>query len=181
MKKIYLLTAMAVMFVGFIACSDEDTASPVDYTKNVDVSNYQTATISGVALATLDATLAPDVLQYAPKGTKLFLTIANSELYANGLSFRTDDGSGTFMLETTVGENGEFSFTVPTKNSGVTVTIKGDNFKADYKVSETNTETRIYGPGLVASPATITAYPDGIVYVTFQFGSGQTYPVILIG
>lgn len=178
MKKIYLLAAMAAMFLGFTACSDDDTASPVNYQQSSDVSNYGTATVTGIALATLDATLASDVKQYAPAGTKLFLTVKNSDLYklpGGG------DPAGTYELETTVGANGAFTFPpVPAKIGGTTITIKGDNFKANYKVSDTKTEVHAYGIGATIYPAALTVYPDGSLYVTINFGSGDVYPYAVV-
>ncbi len=156
MKKIYLLAVMAAMFVGFTACSDEDPASPVNYQENADVSNYKTATIKGVAYCYSNETLDSEVKQYAPSGTKLFLSIASLNYY----------------VESTVGANGAFEFVVPADINGATsAMIKTDNVQVTYTPTTGTPETQVWsGSSLVSG-----LQPNGTSYVEitmFENGFG---------
>ena len=158
MKKRFLhIVAFFALAAGLslTSCTKEDPAEAVN------ISALETGTITGIAHATLDATLPVTTLQFAPQGTVIFLTIQNSALGA---------GNGVYRVSTTVGTNGTFTFSnVPTKNAGVTATITGDAFKAVYRMSPTQTQTRVF-EGASGSAFVV---PGGNAFETISYFSSK--------
>ena len=159
MKKIFsffALTAM-VLSMGLTGCSNEDPAEPLVVNTN------KTATINGIAHATLDATSTN--VQYAPSGTKIYLKTKYSNLLSNGST--TND----YVVETTVGVNGEFSANVPVSDNGTAYTVVGDAFLAQKKFSSGNKPYK-YTATPVAS-SSLQAGASG--FVTVEYGDGELF------
>ncbi len=167
MKKQFLhMVAFFALAAGLslTSCSKEDPAEAVDVNVNTNVSEFPTATINGIAHATTNGASGAPAVQYAPQGTKLYLTINNSDLFANG--------TGVYMIEGSVGTNGAYSFTIPTTNNGVTAKITGNEFTANYTTG-TTTELHVYGPATVT---TSKVYPNGNTYEDgLNYGLGAKY------
>ncbi|NDV46007.1 hypothetical protein D0T49_03000 [Paludibacter sp. 221] len=108
MKKLWF-AVLATAFL-FASCGKEDPAQGV----KIDEIFKSTATIKGVAYISSN-TSDETALQFAPKDSKLIFTIANT---AYGLT-----GSGNYVKEALVGEDGAFSVELPAKNDGGSVTV----------------------------------------------------------
>lgn len=142
--------------VSLTSCSKEDPAEPVD------VSTYQTGSISGIAKAVFnhDATTT----QYAPNGTKVFLTIEYTESEDESVVVK-----GMYADKTTIND-GKFSFSnIPTLNGGVSVKITGDGFTANYTTAS-RSETHAY-----SATANATVLPNGTAFVTLNYGEGTLF------
>jgi len=159
-KRIFACMAILALItsVSLTSCSKEDPAEAV----NFESFNLPTGTVSGIAHATMDGTSSS--IQYAPSGTKLILTVPYSSL---GITGSTE----TYVTEATVGSNGTFTFSTPTKKDGsTTVTISGNSFKADY-YNGTDRKPRVYK----TLGGTATLQPGGNAYIMVEYGSGSLF------
>ena len=111
------LFAVVIAALMFSACGSEDPANGVVVT---DVFS-STATIEGVAFLNAN-TAAGTHEQFVPTGTQLVFTIANSEFGIRGLHGLP--AQGNFVRTATVGANGTFQVTLPTRDDGVAVTAR---------------------------------------------------------
>lgn len=118
MKKLFFAAAL-VAFI-FSSCAKEDPAQGV----KIDEAFKSRATVEGTVYLKVNKT-GTDFQQYAPAGTKLSFTIANS---AYGLT-----STGNYIATATVGENGRYTISLPTREDGnaVSVKIDGDPFHFD--------------------------------------------------
>jgi hypothetical protein len=168
MKKLFYAVVFFTLAFGIslTSCSKEDVAQAVKTNVNPEVSHLPTATVTGIAYAKTNLLVgAPDV-QYAPQGTKLVLTIENSELLNDA------ERKGVYFMETTVGDKGAFSFVLPTNNEGVTATINANDFIAkvtyleDPEDIKATIETHIFSAqGL----STAKLFPNGTTFVKINF------------
>ncbi len=116
--------------------------------------------------ASFDLTVTPQpAVTYAPQGIKVYASVKNLE------------GVDTpYILETTVGANGTFSFTVPADVDGAQVSIYGDNFKkvvTEWKDGAVDTEkvTKNY-PFTGATAGEASAKPNVTYFVSMQYTQG---------
>jgi hypothetical protein len=115
-RKLLFLTGIVVMSMLILSsCKKQDPTSLV-------LETGKTATISGEVYAQLD--YSNSVTENAPNGTRLFITVSNSEYLAGA--------QGVTIFETTVGSDGKYTFTIPVTDEGINITIEGEDF--DYNV-----------------------------------------------
>jgi len=132
-KRIFKCMAiLALVSVGFASCSKEDPAEKVDFKSY----SLEQGTIKGIAKCFSDERLAfnsPDVPQYAPSGTVLFLTVTYGAL---GIENATH--GETVKLQATVGANGEFTFSdIPlNRYKATSVTITAQPFVKGYTAED---------------------------------------------
>lgn len=117
--------ALLAAAVSFVACDDDvETSSLV-------LDQTQEATVTAYLYAELDKTELG--LEYAPNGTKVFVSVDNSEFNPNA--------KGTW-IDTVYVQNGQIESVVPVTSQGVTVRITPAEFVREQKqafnsVSET--------------------------------------------
>ncbi len=157
MKKVFAFFALTafVLSMGLTSCSNEDPAS------ELVVNTGKSATINGIAHAKLDATSSDT--QYAPSGTKVFLKTAYSNLIPGGST--TD----YYVVETTIGDKGAFSVSVPVSDKGTVYSIQGNEFTTTKKESSTQSGTYKYSAAAIDSPS-LQVGATG--YVTFDYTDG---------
>ena len=160
MKKVFSFFALAAIMLstGLTGCSEEDPAKPlVVNTKN-------TASITGIAHATLDAT--DSEIQYAPSGTKIYLKTKYSNLLSGGST------TADYVVETTVGNNGNFSVNVPVSDNGTTYSIVGDTFLAQKTLASDDKKPYKY----TATATTSGSLQVGAsAFVAVEYGAGTLF------
>lgn len=130
MKSLKLfLGSIALTAMIFTSCEDEKT-NPI--------AENGSATISGIAFVNLDARNDTNTLEdldynYVPAGTVLFATFSSENLT---LSPNSNVNYEDIIVETTVGGNGVYSFTVPANQVNFSVAITGDDFNTVYTASD---------------------------------------------
>jgi hypothetical protein len=157
MKKVFSFLAMAVVLsLGLNSCGKEDTAEAL----NVDTSKV--AKVTGFATAELDNTNSSE--EYVPSGTKVFLKVSYSALSSTA-------GGGTYLMETTIGANGAFTFeNVPVSNDGTTATVTGDQFTYSVKTETAGSETKKFEAK--DAPASLNVGSTGYVQLSY---TGSTF------
>jgi hypothetical protein len=123
MKK--LLFTLAAASVMMVACKKKGAEEPTK------TSEAAVAIIKGKALAELDNTSAGR--EDVPNGTTIVATV--------------NRGGQMHRYESTV-QNGEYTFSIPAPNTGITVSMSFSNFRSDVKISAdplTVSEDRIFG------------------------------------
>lgn len=141
MKNILLgIATFSLLFLT--SCSKEESSS-------LELDQSKSATVQGLVKADLDLTEAG--YENAPVGTKLIITIENSEYLAGAT------GSSTY--ETTVDNYGGYSINLPVNDNGIEATFFPDDFEFEQEV-EGDDERVIF----TASPFSITLYP-GSTYI----------------
>ncbi|ALO16839.1 hypothetical protein L21SP5_03225 [Salinivirga cyanobacteriivorans] len=118
-----VILSIALAFTFISGCTEEE-ATTVTLDKN------QTASITCHVEAQLDLMndTANTTLEPAPAGTKVFITIQNSE-YNTG-------AQGVTVYETEIDGSGMFTYDIPVTELGTNVTISFDEFIYDQKVIE---------------------------------------------
>jgi hypothetical protein len=157
-KNILIFCLLAVYAAAFVSCEDDES--------NATFENGS-ATISGIAYANIDLTNTGTgprgALEYVPSGTTLYAKFSSKNLVLEASQAEYAD----LILETTVGANGEYSFTVPANEKPFSVTIYGDEFFANLTISASVTfEDRFY-----LSPITVTNVFNGanlVRYLIYQ-------------
>lgn len=123
MKNLAIVTLILGVFIfATSSCKKVEEPTALDV-----VAAAGTATIKGVAYATLDETETDQ--QYAPSGTKIII-----ELNANDFPGASTYGANSNMLlyTATVGAAGVYSVSVAAPKTAVTATIRPDDFSATY-------------------------------------------------
>ncbi len=152
MKTIIRLFALtAILAVLTLSCSKDKENEPI---------SNGTATIHGIAYANLD--LTNETKEFVPQGTVIYAEIDTEDLVEN------PDNSldyGTKQYSTTVGANGEFTFTVDANNTAVTVSFYGDDFQAT-QISSEKSETKTFA---LSKGNSITVYKGIKKYVEVTY------------
>ena len=118
-KNLLFLSLLLIALVTMNSCKK---AAPTA----MEFDKSQTANITGYVYAQLD--LVNDyndgtTWEYAPSGTKIFVTIANNQ-YVSG-------AEGYAVYETTVGSDGRYSIDIPTDIDGVYIEVELVDFEYD--------------------------------------------------
>lgn len=142
-----ILTSMMLLATMLYSCDKEIETSPV----NVDSSKK--ATIKGYVYANLDLTNYG--YELAPAGSKVIITMAYDEL---GL-----DSEGSLTDTVLLGNDGSFTYEIPTIAGGVDVTAKVIDFVTDQK--QEFDEQHTTKPTVFQS---VTFYFDGVKPNDFQ-------------
>ena len=117
MKKLLLTAAAAAMI--FTSCKKYEVS------KELDLDSLPKVTLKGTVYAHLDETVP--VLQFAPEGTKVLVSIPYAAYDA------TNASAGNYVVETTINSQGVYAIDVPTVSTGVDVTISFTDFTANVK------------------------------------------------
>lgn len=143
LKLTFGIIALALVFI--VACEEEKTNTPV---------SNGTATISGIAYVNVSELNDTNVMweddyEFVPAGTVLFATFNSQNLVLNpdfGVNY------ADIILETAVGANGQYSFSIPANSIVFTVNITSDDFRADYTEvgADTITYPEVFSLGTVS-------------------------------
>lgn len=125
MKNLKLAFSIIVMALIAFACEDEKTNPVVE---------NGSATISGIAYADLDEmnnlfSLDEENMETAPEGTVLYATFSSEELV---LVPNNNATYADIIVETTVGADGAYTFTVPANSNTFSVSITSDDFVSEF-------------------------------------------------
>ncbi len=132
MKKVFFISAMILASIFTLVSCDKDEPKSPNTTPH--------ATIKGIVYADLDLTNAD--LEFAPEGTKLFFRVDADDLM---LSPNENVDYETLVYTTTVGNDGEYSISLPSANhQNVTVKISGNEFRVEQELTGDDEMTRFY-------------------------------------
>jgi hypothetical protein len=121
----FLFGAIAMVLVFLIACEDE---------KSNPVAENGTATISGIAYVNFSELNDTNIIEdwnyeYVPTGTTIYAKLNSEDLVLVPNDYAT---YADIYIETTVGANGTYSFSVPANSKNFTVEISGNDFLANF-------------------------------------------------
>jgi len=136
-KTIKLFSILIAVACIALSCKDEMTNEPFE---------NGSATIQGTALIDLD--LSNLELEYVPQGVRIYAEINSSDLVqfpSPGVDY------GPIIIETEVGADGEFTFTIPSNTKNVTVVFSADDFIADQIQFDSSVEEEVFYLPLIYS------------------------------
>ena len=127
----YILSILCASLL-ILSCDQIDNPAPIN-----TIDDTKTATITGQVTAELDNTATGR--EKAPVGTVLLFTV-------NASDYTTVSSSGTQKLVYTasVDANGSYTVAVPALTKSITVTVTGDDFAYDQRLTATTTSRTIY-------------------------------------
>lgn len=138
--KFMMLMSISLTFIFFTSCENDD-----DETSNSPVVTLSKATISGIAYANLnltnDTVPAPDFFEKVPTGTTIVAVIDVEDLITNpepGVDY------GKKQYQTTVQSDGSYTIDVDATSQDIIVTLKFNDFVYEQKVSDTETQRKIF-------------------------------------
>jgi len=140
-----------ILFFSIIAAFAFSACSPYEVTEPVTTASLGKATVNGIAFANTD--LTDSDLKFAPVGTKIKFTIDYADFGITGTT-------GTFAAEAVIGENGEYTISLPAIAAAVTYKISCEEFVTD-EIQSSSSNKKIYA---VAGAQTL-AVQENFTYI----------------
>ena len=127
----YILSILSASLL-ILSCDQIDNPTPIN-----TIDDTKTATISGLVTAELDNTVTGR--EKATVGTVLLFTVNASDYTAV-----TSTGTQKLVYTASVDANGAYSVSIPALNKEITVTVTGDDFAFEQRLTATTTARTIY-------------------------------------
>ena len=133
-RTIQLAMILFVTVMVTVSCKKEMTN---------DVFENGSATIQGTALVNTNLTndTAGVAYEAVPQGVAIYAMISTFDLVefpSNGANY------GVMILDTVVGANGSFSFSIPANQKNVSVSFSADDFRANQIQFDESVESKVF-------------------------------------